>query len=148
MILLSRPRRPLRAHEWTRGKAVTFIVTLAATHSVTLAAKAAGMSRKSAYALKSRDPAFAHSWNAALEAAKRNKVEEVQASPIPSSQGDRPIRAAPSNESISARRRADAELRDRFLARLAANRSGLGSAAEGLSPPGEPLSLPQREGRA
>jgi hypothetical protein len=34
--LLSRPRRPLRPGEWTPAKAVTFIVTLAATRSVTL----------------------------------------------------------------------------------------------------------------
>ena len=60
------PRRPRRPHEWSNAKAVTFIVTLAALRSVTLAAARAGMSRKSAYALKGRDPAFAAAWRAAL----------------------------------------------------------------------------------
>ena len=64
-----RPRRP---HEWSNVKAVTFIVTLAALRSVTLAADRAGMSRKSAYALKSRDPAFAAAWVAALGSAARH----------------------------------------------------------------------------
>jgi hypothetical protein len=57
--LLSRPRHPRRPNEWSPAKAVTFIVTLAATRSVTLAARESGMSRKAAYALKARDPAFA-----------------------------------------------------------------------------------------
>ena len=65
MNLLSRPRRPRRANKWNAGAAVTFIVTLAAGRSVALAARAAGMSRKSAYALRGRDPAFAAAWNAA-----------------------------------------------------------------------------------
>ena len=68
VILCSRPVRPCRSGEWTQGRAVTFIVTLAATRSVTLAARAAGMSRKAAYALKSRDSAFASAWNAAIAA--------------------------------------------------------------------------------
>jgi len=66
MIFASRPRRAARAHEWNRGKVVTFIVTLAATRCVTLAAREAGMSRKSARALKSRDPEFADCWKRAI----------------------------------------------------------------------------------
>jgi hypothetical protein len=90
--LLSRPRRPRRSGEWTPAKAVTFIVTLAATRSVTLAAREAGMSRKSAYGLKARDPAFAAAWAAAVKAGARvsihgDKVEEVERVPNPSSQG-------------------------------------------------------------
>lgn len=68
MSYLSRPRRPRRAAEWSNAKAVTFIVTLAARRSVTLAAARAGMSRKSAYALRGRDPAFAAAWDAAWKA--------------------------------------------------------------------------------
>ena len=88
MHFLSRPRRPRRSGEWTSAKAVTFIVTLAATRSVTLAAHEAGMSRKSAYVLKARDPAFASAWAAAVTAAARkssqgDKVEEVEGPPIP-----------------------------------------------------------------
>jgi hypothetical protein len=85
--LLSRPRRPVRSGEWTSAKAVTFIVTLAATRSVTLAARASGISRKSAYALKSRDPAFAAAWTAARNAGaaasrEGDKVEEVHDLPF------------------------------------------------------------------
>jgi len=91
--MLSKPHRRRRAGEWTGDKAVTFIVTLAATGSVTLAAGSARMSRKSAYALKTRDPAFAAAWGLALNAAARrpgqgNKVEEVHEPPVPPSQGD------------------------------------------------------------
>ena len=51
------------------------------------------MSRKSAYALKARDPAFATAWTAAVKAgAKRlfegDKVEEVEGPPVPSGHGN------------------------------------------------------------
>jgi hypothetical protein len=116
VILLSNPRRPSRPHEWSKGKAVTFIVTLAATRSVTLAARAAGMSRKAAYALKSRDPAFASAWNAAIAANRPtkpqgNKVEEIDGPLFSPGQGNRRSR------------RLDAQLRDRFFSSLTANRS-------------------------
>lgn len=115
MILLSNPRRPHRPHEWSKGKAVTFIVTLAATRSVTLAARAAGMSRKAAYALKSRDPAFASAWNAAIAANRPtkppgNKVEEIDGLPFSPGQGNRRSRSF------------DAALRDQFFSSLTANR--------------------------
>ncbi|MES2904761.1 MAG: hypothetical protein V4696_11295 [Pseudomonadota bacterium] len=64
--LYTRTHRTRRAAEWSAGKIVTFIVTLAATRTVTLAARAAGMSRKAAYALRQRDPAFAAAWDAAI----------------------------------------------------------------------------------
>jgi len=84
--LLSQSRRPRRCGEWTSAKAVTFIVTLAACRSVTLAARAAGMSRKSAYVLKARDHAFATAWAAAVSAGKHRSV---QGSPISLSKGDK-----------------------------------------------------------
>ena len=96
MDLLSRPRRPRRPHEWNAGNAVTFIVTLAATGSVTLAARASGMSRKSAYALRKRDAAFAASWNAALEANEGHKMDEVDGPPISTGQGNSRTAAAAS----------------------------------------------------
>jgi hypothetical protein len=68
MQLFSGPLRPHRPGEWTAGGAILFIVTLAAKGSVTLAARAAGMSRKSAYALRKRDPLFARAWEAAASA--------------------------------------------------------------------------------
>ena len=85
MLFLSQPRRSPRSGEWTSDRAVTFIVTLAA--------RQAGMSRKSAYALKSRDPVFASAWAAADEAGgaasvQGDKVEEVHEPPVPSSHGD------------------------------------------------------------
>jgi hypothetical protein len=51
------------------------------------------MSRKSAYALKSRDPAFAAAWTAAVDAARKSpgqgdKVEEVEAPLVSSVHGD------------------------------------------------------------
>ena len=91
MHFLFRPRHVPRAGGWTSDKVVTFIVTLAATRSVTLAAHAAAMSRKSAYALRARDSAFAKGWMAAMKAgeqglrgpalslSKGDKVEEVEA---------------------------------------------------------------------
>lgn len=116
LILLSRPRRPRRSGEWTPARAVTFIVTLAATRSVTLAARAAGMSRKAAYALKSRDTAFAGAWSAAMAAGRPsgnqgNKVKEVHGLPFSPGQGNRP------------RFNFSAELRDLFLYGRAANRA-------------------------
>ena len=121
MNLLSPPRRPRRPHEWNAGAAVTFIVTLAATGSVTLAARDAGMSRKSAYALRVRDHAFAASWNAALKAGKGHKVEEVHRPRISRSQGDnRTAAALPvlSTDRRQALRRLDTLRRDAWFARL------------------------------
>ena len=119
MLYLSRPRRPRRTGEWTEARAVTFIVTLAAHRSVTRAARAAGMSRKSAYALRRRDPAFAATWDAAWDAAagrrfQGDKSDEVHDPPF----------APPLGDSVTLRRSrsADAERRERFFANLAATR--------------------------
>ena len=113
--LLSRPRRARRSSDWSPAKAVTFIVTLAAHRSVTLAAEEAGMSRKSAYVLKDRDPAFAAAWTAALRTRKGrrqgDKVEEVEEPPVSSSQGN----------SLHAGLRADRRP-DRLFAALARSR--------------------------
>ena len=81
MHLLSTPRRLPRPNEWARGKAVTFIVTLAATRSVTLAAREAGMSRKSAYARQGHE------------------LKEVEGAGVSFNQGDKTNRAAPSTSS-------------------------------------------------
>ena len=107
---MSQPRRPHRSGEWTFDKAVTFIVTLAAMRSVTLAARRAGMSRKSAYALKHRDPTFAVAWAAAVRAPEGDKVDEVDGPRIRRGRGNKRLRSF------------DAELRDQFLSALTANR--------------------------
>lgn len=121
MLLLSRPCRTRRPHEWDAGKAVTFIVTLAARRSVTLAATAAGMSRKSAYALKDRDPLFAAAWNAALKAREGDKAHKADTPPPAIPEGDIRTPMGPSvsaaNPTDEARRFAELQ-RDLFFARL------------------------------
>lgn len=61
-------RKP-RHSEWTRPKMVLFLRELAATQSVAAAARAAGMSRTSAYNLRNRlqGTPFALGWEVALE---------------------------------------------------------------------------------
>ena len=99
LLTLSPPRRPRRTCEWTDAKAVTFIVTLAASRSVTVAAARVGMSRKAAYALRNRDGAFAMGWDAALAAGARRVRRQL---PLRPAQGnkvtggyDPPIRDRP-----------------------------------------------------
>lgn len=119
-MYLCRSRRTRRSHEWSPGKTVTFIVTLAANGNVTLAARKAGMSRKSAYALKARDPVFAAAWTAASGASGRRSANRAEKPP----EGDTRTRAASSTVTTANRRlsiAAAAEERDRLFARLAAN---------------------------
>ena len=112
--------RPARAGEWSGDKAVTFIVTLAASDNVTLAAARAGMSRKSAYALKRRDPAFAAAWKKALQANDKRRA-------LAQSKGDEgdqlhnpPVGPPKGNSNAHpASRSQDAALRDSFFAALA-----------------------------
>lgn len=121
----------------------------AAARSVTLAARGAGMSRKSAYGLKSPDPAFAHAWEAALNARPKSRkggqVKDVQAAPHSRREGDGADRAAPSTSStgrVTRDRRREEAARDLFFARRAAtNRFPLSPAAADLLPSPETLSL-------
>ena len=126
MLQLCCPRRPRRLGEWTRDKVVTFIVTVAASQSVTLAARDAGMSRKSAYALKARDPAFARAWDTAVKAhsARRrgSETKDAREPPVSLGQGDKRTHARRSISSTPQpgdARRLDSFRRDRFFARLA-----------------------------
>ena len=96
MPRMSCPRRPHRLGEWKQATAVRFILTLAGTQTVTLAARRAGMSRKSACTFKSRN--------------EGDEVGELGEPPISPPQGDSPIANF------------DADLRNHFFARLAANR--------------------------
>ena len=70
-----------RRDGWTADKRVTFCVNLAGSGSVTFAAASVGISRKSAYALKKRDRAFALLWEQALEAggSARRRARRVAA---------------------------------------------------------------------
>lgn len=120
------PQRRIRYDGWTRTKRVTFLVTLAASGRVTFAARSAGLSRKSAYALKARDAAFAALWDRALDAfeaarrpARRQPAEGDNGNTAAAS-------AAPSTGSTSrtsAQTIAAAE-RDRFFAALQMRQSG------------------------
>jgi hypothetical protein len=74
------------------------------------------MSRKAAYALKSRDPAFAAAWQAAIAAgrpARRqgDKVKEVNGPRVRHDQGNRRFHSF------------GGELRDQFFSALGANRA-------------------------
>ena len=98
------PSNKARPSRWTPDRIVTFAVTLAATASVTRAAAAAGLSRKSAYARRNSDAAFAALWDRALAASalarrqdldrrrpdrrKGDKVDEVDEPPNSLAEGD------------------------------------------------------------
>ena len=123
--LLVMPVRPVRPDGWTADKRVTFCVTLAASGSVTFAAHSVDLSRKSAYALKKRDPTFAALWQKAVGAVRTarqgqgrkaspqrsegDKIDKVDKLPFSQNQGDA--------RSDLMRSVADAE-RDRFFAGL------------------------------
>lgn len=83
------PRRPRRSHEWSAARIVTFVVTLAASGGVTLAAARAGMSRKSAYSLRGRDPAFACLWDEAIAANRQARMDAVSAKGSGRTKGDK-----------------------------------------------------------
>jgi len=65
---LEPPAPPARQPRWTGAKMAEFLRELAATHSVSAAAQAVGMSRQSAYRLRTRlrGKAFDRAWDAAL----------------------------------------------------------------------------------
>ena len=72
---------PCRARHdgWTPERQTRFIQALAATDVVTAAAKAVGMSAKSAYALLKRageDSGFARAWDAALDRSYRDALTD------------------------------------------------------------------------
>ena len=92
MFQLAKGHRPSRPAEWTKSKAIAFIVTFASTGTVTFAAREAGMSRKVAYALERRDFLFARSWDAAKRIAERIHGAETE--------GNSRRAAAPSTSSI------------------------------------------------
>ena len=97
---------PTPAGGWSGARIVTFIITLAASGRVTRAAAATGLSRKSSYALRRRDPAFARLWDQAIAAHRQarvgansrdgrgrgrgngDEVDKVDAPPSPPAPGD------------------------------------------------------------
>ena len=63
------PSRRIYAPGWSADRQRLYIETLAETGSVHLSAKAAGLSARSAYALRVRSPAFSAAWDAAQQLA-------------------------------------------------------------------------------
>ena len=69
-----------RRDGWTPQRQLAFLDTLAHTRCIAKAARAAGMSRESAYRLRARDPhgLFAAAWDRAL---KSHNVERTKPRP-------------------------------------------------------------------
>jgi hypothetical protein len=67
---------PVRHDGWTVCRQLDFLEALARTRSVTLSARAVGMSRESAYRLRGRPHAalFAAAWDRAIGAHRHNPV--------------------------------------------------------------------------
>jgi hypothetical protein len=89
-----------RRDGWTPERQLRFLGALAATQSVTRAARAAGMSRESAYRLRTRKEGalFAAAWDRALEgrALSASKGHKLRApSPSPRKRGASNSRANP-----------------------------------------------------
>ena len=70
---MSAPPTPTRRDGWTAERQLRFLDTLGRTRSVTTAARAAGMSRESAYRLRARPAAalFALLWDRAMQPLPR-----------------------------------------------------------------------------
>lgn len=108
--------RRIRTDGWTHDRRVTFCVALAASGSVTFAAASAGLSRKSAYALRKRDRGFASLWDRSLAAARAARREARRRAFEGNEKQARPEPCRPIN--FINRRQADAADRDRFFAAL------------------------------
>jgi hypothetical protein len=122
------PVEPARSGGWSGRRIVTFILALAAGGCVTRAAAATGLSRKSAYALQGRDPAFAALWEQAIAAHRQARVDANSRSRRGRAEGDevdkvdRPPAPPASGDNWSSRRAwADAH-RDGFFAALRQSR--------------------------
>ena len=82
------PAQPERHDGWTRDKQVRFLQALAATHNVSAAAREVGLSRQSAYKLRTQlrgqpfdlawDAAFQCAWDALAEAAMDRAINGVE----------------------------------------------------------------------
>ena len=68
---MSAPPTPTRRDGWSAERQLRFLDTLGRTRSVTTAARAAGMSRESAYRLRARAALFALLWDRALQPPRR-----------------------------------------------------------------------------
>ena len=121
LLLPTTANRRHRADGWTEDRRVTFLVALAASGSVTFAAASAGLSRKSAYALKMRGAAFASLWTRSLAAASAARNEACRVAAKGNEDHNKPDPLQPIN--FINRRKADIAARDRFFAGLEAGLS-------------------------
>ncbi len=73
----SRSSHRTRRDGWTPERQLRFLAMLADSKSVTKAARAAGMSRESAYRLRGRNRGglFAHAWEQALKVQPKTSAE-------------------------------------------------------------------------
>ncbi len=84
----SPPPRPRAEYRWTNRKAHAFLAALAEHGKVAAAARAVGMTRQSAYRLRSRVPVLADDWAWAQAVGRaRRRGELAKLSPCPP-QGD------------------------------------------------------------
>lgn len=87
-------KRAIRKDGWTADRQLRFLAALGRTRSVTAAARAAGMSRESAYCLRVRagNALFAAAWDSALRpkahkagavgrASRRRRLAKLRANP-------------------------------------------------------------------
>ena len=76
---LPTPARTVRHNEWTRARMAGFLRELAASQSVSQAAKSVGMGRQSAYRLRNKlaGTPFALAWEVALEAGLQQLAHAV-----------------------------------------------------------------------
>jgi molybdenum-dependent DNA-binding transcriptional regulator ModE len=75
-----RAPRPHAEYRWTNRKAHAFLDALALHGKVAAAARAVGMTRKSAYRLRDREPVVAESWARAQaigQARRRGELPKV-----------------------------------------------------------------------
>jgi hypothetical protein len=73
----SNPSKSFRRDGWTAKRQLAFLDELARSGRISIAARAAGMSRESAYRLRARDPGglFAAAWDRALKKHALSKSE-------------------------------------------------------------------------
>ena len=69
--------RPQRSDEFTEAKRAVFLDVLEKTSGVTTAARAAGVSRKTAYEHRNKDPEFAARWDEAEDSYADRLVREA-----------------------------------------------------------------------
>ena len=86
---LTPPRapRPSAEYRWTNRKAHAFIEALAQHGKVAAAARSVGMTRQSAYKLRSREPVVAEGWERAQALGRKRRLTRAKATLRPE-QGD------------------------------------------------------------